>query len=196
MDGKEINEMQRFENRGKEDEEKGLVQLRIKTMVTGLAFHTIEATHIDPETGWVPFPCNVFADIVVEAWLILGSDETRSQKFIDIGCGIGTKVLLAQSLFDACGFDIVSEHLDIARMLGCRNVFQDDARTYRDYAQYDFIFFYAPFFGDSELERTFEETVHYLMKPGAIIAPMHSVMEWDKLPWMKPVGRYLLRKEV
>src|SRR5690606_17323835 len=67
-------------------------------------------------------------------------------RFLDVGCGLGNKVWIAQVLgFDAYGLEINQRYVDIARdYIGARRIICHDGTTFQDYSQYDVIYFYNP----------------------------------------------------
>jgi 2-polyprenyl-3-methyl-5-hydroxy-6-metoxy-1,4-benzoquinol methylase len=92
------------------DKEKNAEDLLFKLQVFDKAFHNLEACQVesgqiikDQNFDFVPFPCGAFVDLLIEGFCFLGKDS--SKKFLDVGCGIGSKVILACSLFDAYGID-------------------------------------------------------------------------------------------
>lgn len=197
MEGKEVNELQKLENRASENECKSDGYISVKLNILTVAFHNIESSHLsDPKKSekihdWVPFPCGSFVDMCLDAFFMMGQDS--SKKFLDIGCGIGTKVMLADVVFDAYGFDLNEEYLNLAKQIGCKKVWKQDAFVYDNYKEFDFVYFYAPF-KDESLELEFETRVYQQMKPGSLLAPMHSVVNWNIQPNVKQVGRWLYQK--
>jgi SAM-dependent methyltransferase len=67
-------------------------------------------------------------------------------RFLDVGCGLGNKVWIAQELgFDAYGIEINQKYVEIAsEYIGADRIFCHDGVTFEDYAQYDVIYFYNP----------------------------------------------------
>jgi SAM-dependent methyltransferase len=197
MEGKEVNRLQKLENRAEEDEDKGEVYSSLKLNVMSVALHNIECSHLpsEPEDGdkhdWIPFPCGSFVDMCLDAFFALGQD--RNKKFLDIGCGIGTKVMLADVLFDSYGFDINKDYTRLARQIGCKNVWYQDAMTFEGYGEYDLLYFYRPF-KDNVLEDRLETNVYQQMKEGSFIAPMHTAIDWSELPGMKQQSRWIYQK--
>lgn len=199
MEGLEVNEIQKIENRGEEDKNKTDVNLSVKLSIFSVAVHNIECSHLSKpdDVGdnhkWIPFPCNNFVDLVIDAYF--ATDQDRNKKFLDIGCGIGTKVMLADAIFVASGFDIEEEYLDVARKIGCKDVFHADALEFEGYGDYDILYFYAPF-KDGMLQRRFEDRLYEQMRPGQVLAPMHTITRWhEEHDDMKPLGRYLFVKD-
>jgi SAM-dependent methyltransferase len=176
----------------------GLVDSIEKTGILCKAMQTLELNFLDQKVSsgqhaWIPFSCSMFVDLLMAGSRFFKSDRTK--RFLDIGCGIGTKVLLADVLFEAYGFDLRLDYLEVARRFGCERVFPAEAMEFDWYHDYDFLYFYAPF-RDEEMEAKFEKRLSEKMKVGAIIAPIHSALRWDQLPGFEPVGKDLLCKRV
>jgi len=76
-----------------------------------------------------------------------------SPRFLDVGCGLGNKVWIAQTLgFDAYGLEINPKYAEIAgECVGANRIFNHDGITFPDYDKYDVIYFYNPM-PSSELE--------------------------------------------
>jgi len=203
MEASEVNKLQDIGNRASQDEGRSQGYLNIKQSVMNVALHNIECSHLhsDPDAPdeenrhrWVPFPCGSFVDACIEAFYLTGG-VVKSKKFLDIGCGIGTKVMLADVFFDAHGLELKEEYLSVAKIIGCRNVWQADAMEYEGYGDYDILYFYCPF-RDDALESNFEKHVYRHMKPGTVLLPMHTVTKWDSR-WsdMKKIGDFCYQKE-
>lgn len=202
MQGSEVNQLQSTENRAGEDEGHSPEYLSVKLNIMHVALHNIECSHLPPEPDdpdeedrhrWVPFPCGSFVDACLEAFYLTGG-VVKSKKFLDIGCGIGTKVMLADVLFDASGFELNEEYLKVAKLIGCRDVWQGDALEFEKYGDYDILYFYCPF-RDDMLQVKFERHVYKHMRKGAILIPMHTMTMWaERWPDMEKVGRFCFRK--
>lgn len=87
-------------------------------------------------------------------------------RFLDVGCGLGNKVWIAQSLgFEAYGLEINARYASIAgEYVGADRIFCHDATTFPEYGQYDVIYFYNPMPSDD-----LEKAVFSNAKKGAII---------------------------
>jgi SAM-dependent methyltransferase len=87
-------------------------------------------------------------------------------RFLDVGCGLGSKVWLAQSLgFDAYGLEINPKYVEVAKeCVGTEHIICHDGLTYQDYDRFDVIYFYNPMPTD-ELESVILKTA----KDGAIV---------------------------
>lgn len=125
---------------------------------------------------YVAFPPSSFIDILFEGFVLLGGDS--SKKFLDIGCGIGTTVLMASNIFDAYGFDYNKELTHRAQFIVGDRVCYDDAKTFNRYEQFDFIYYYRPFVDDN-LQYQLEERIFNGMKVGSLVCPILNVFDWD-----------------
>lgn len=197
MNGSDVNFLMNPENRATLDEAKSKDELFLKLTVFNVAFHNFEASQMDLEAikgdnyAFVPFPCGAFVDLITEAFSILGSDT--SKKFLDIGCGIGTKVILACPLFDSYGIEYDEKYCEKAKSLGINRVGLVDAMLFDKYDQFDLLYYYRPMH-DSVKYREFESKVHAEMKPGALVAPMHTEYDWDNCEDMERLSKFLYRK--
>lgn len=70
----------------------------------------------------------------------------RGARFLDVGCGLGNKVWIAQAIgFDAYGLEINQEYAEIAaQCVGADRVFRQDGLTFPHYDHFDVIYFYNP----------------------------------------------------
>lgn len=87
-------------------------------------------------------------------------------RFLDVGCGLGNKVWIAQTLgFDACGLEINKKYAEIAgECVGVNRIICGDGTTFSNYDQYDVIYFYNPMPSDE-----IETAIIRNAKKGAII---------------------------
>jgi trans-aconitate methyltransferase len=113
---------------------------------------------------WMPFSWPEFVSMVAEAM-----PEMAGDRFLDVGCGPGTRMLLAQEIFglDVKGFDRVPEYVSSARLYGL-NVTCEDALEYKDYGSFDLIWFNRPI-RDRELQFRLEAKIWEEMAPGAVV---------------------------
>ena len=199
MNGDEVNALMELEARASLDENKTIEQLLVKLNVFDVAFHNFEALQVESKDiiegdnfAFVPFPCGAFVDILVEAFLILGQD--RSKKFLDVGCGAGSKVILSCSLFDGYGIDYNPSYVEKAKLLGLNRVGLADALNFDKYDVFDVIYYYRPIH-NIEKYHEFEQKVHKEMRPGVLVSPMFSKYEWDDAPDMEKLTRFLYRKK-
>ena len=96
-------------------------------------------------------------------------------KFVDVGCGIGTKLLLANRLFydlELYGIEKFPRYVKIAKALFQdahmmpAEVIQADALT-QSYKDYDIIYFYCPMF-DMDKQLALEKQIIKTAKKGAL----------------------------
>lgn len=129
------------------------------------------AGHDDPRsTPWMPFPLFDFIALVAEAL-----PETAGDAFLEIGCGPGTRMLVAHELYglDCHGIDRVPAYAEQAGKLlpaGMPGVTAEvaDALGWDGYGKPDLIWFNRPF-ADPALQRRLEAQVWEDVKPGAVV---------------------------
>lgn len=130
------------------------------------------AGHDEPErsTPWMPFPLFDFIALVAEAL-----PETEGGSLLEVGCGIGTRMLVAHELFglEAHGIDRVPEYVAQASQMlpeGMTGVTAEvaDALGWDGYGKYDLLWFNRPF-RDRATQRQLEAQVWQDMRPGAVV---------------------------
>lgn len=194
MDGKEVQELPIWEMQ--EDKLRSESYIRLKYSFFNLAFHSLEAAFLrgtaddSPVFSFIPFPCGPFVDMLIEAATFFKFD--KSKKFLDVGCGPGTKLLLAKGYFDVYGIDINQHFVGIANSFGLPNAVIANA-LYYDYSAYDLVYYYRPF-KDLSLLQGMEERIYSQLRVGTLLAPMHSVIKWDDYPDMEKVSKFLYLK--
>ncbi len=125
----------------------------------------VPAGHDDVRSvPWMPFPMHDFIALVAEALPEAGGD-----RFLEIGCGIGTRMKAASVIFglDVHGVERVPEYAAEAVKLGM-DAEVTDALTYDGYGKYDIIWFNRPF-RDPELQRQLEARVWDQVASGAVV---------------------------
>lgn len=151
----------------------------------------------DPRvTPWMPFQPADFLSIVFEC-----IPEMKGREFLDVGCGPGTKMLLAKQFYglEPQGIEIDPVMAAEARAWG--SVLHADALEMprEGYQGWDLIWLYRPF-RDPQAEAQLEYLIKDAMKPGAILAgggwetcpAIHGwytvVDDWElrRGAWMKP----------
>lgn len=92
------------------------------------------------------------------------------RSFIDIGCGIGNVLLVAEQMgFDVYGIEKDPYPCQIARrLLGEEKVDQTDIWDYQNFADFDVIYYFRPFH-DGPYQRKFEHLVEESLKKGGIL---------------------------
>jgi SAM-dependent methyltransferase len=142
---------------------------------------------------FVSYNLNWFLMHITEAHAIcdmLHNYDKEKHKFIDVGCGIGTKVALASELFDAHGIELDKSYAKIARKLTKKKQFYNfgrydskeennprikitDALQYPDYDKFDVIYFFRPL-NKVEMEVTLELKIFRDVKKNTLIIPIYS----------------------
>lgn len=119
---------------------------------------------------WMPFPWPDFIALTAEAM-----PEVAGDQFLDIGCGPGTKMILADVIFGlrASGIERAPEMVKEASQLGLQ-AFEEDALGWGNYGRYDLVFFNRPFF-DNTLQAELERQVWAGMKSGAVVIGVNLV---------------------
>jgi len=133
----------------------------------------------------IPLSMSEFVAGIAAAYrLCLAQRKEQPLRFLDVGCGGGTKLLSAQIFFQECDgleYDPRSAATGAALMtqLGrqaCR-VRQGDAYEFTEYASYDVIYFYRPMMQDEDMLRL-ERLIFEQAAPGTILfAPFDLVVE-------------------
>jgi len=113
--------------------------------------------------------------------------QTTGKKFLEVGCGIGTKILLANAFFDAHGIEIEDRNIALARILGAETASKGDCLTYEGYGDFDFLYFFRPII-EPQKEAEFERRIHDQMKSGAVIAPIYTELDWDEFEDLTKLG--------
>ncbi len=123
------------------------------------------AGHDEPRsTPWMPFPLFDFVALVAEAL-----PEAEGDWFLEVGAGVGTRMLLAREIFGLSvqGIERVPEYVKQAQELGL-DVLWQDALTFQGYDSYDIIWFNRPF-RDRDLQVQLEQKIWADAKPGTVI---------------------------
>jgi SAM-dependent methyltransferase len=136
---------------------------------------------------WMPFqPADFVAlmtDVVAEA---------NGPRFLDIGCGPGTKLTLAEEIFGLEGVGIEVD-ADMAQAASVRHqVVHMDALGWERYGDFDIIWLYRPF-NDPHFEYQLEQHVMEQMKVGAILVGGSWEMEQPP-PWITIVDDWEARR--
>ena len=140
-------------------------------------------------TPWMPYQPADFIGIVWECMPELSDD-----KFLDVGCGPGTKMQIAETLFglDVYGIEINTEMAAVAAKLFGDKVAPGDAMTYSAvYSEADLLWLYRPF-RDPTSEYKLEQKIIDAMKPGAILAGASWELDPAVLGWNPVVDDCLI----
>jgi SAM-dependent methyltransferase len=143
---------------------------------------------------WMPFSVPAFTALLAEAM-----PEADGDRFLDIGCGPGSKLLIARDVFglDAHGFDRNGEYVAAARSLGLSAEIAD-AETYAGYGRPDILWFNRVA-RDPEIQARIEAAIWRGMGEGALVIcasleappparwfPVLDDWEIRRGIWMKP----------
>jgi SAM-dependent methyltransferase len=113
---------------------------------------------------WMPFNIPAFENLLFDAFC-----EAPGNRFLEIGCGIGTKMLLAREFYglDVFGIERVPEYVAQAVKLDL-DVAEADAAGWYNYGAFDLIWFNRVF-RDPVTEAALELQVWEDMAPGAVV---------------------------
>lgn len=146
---------------------------------------------------YIPFPLFDFISMLAEALV-----EARGGRYLEIGAGPGSKMMIAAGLFglDARGFDICEPMTDYARSIGL-NVEQADAMDYSHYHEADIVWFNRVF-QNPMTQVELENKVWTQLNPGTVVVcanleqrPPSSWpiilddMEIRRGSWQKPISQ-------
>ena len=149
-----------------------------------VGFHSQDAVRetrndIDCEYPFVAMDTRqIFAQLdFVSAFLGLDREEpiTQMPRFLDVGCGIGNVLLVAEQF----GFEVYGIEKDeypfliAAKLIGEERIAQADIWTYEGYGEYEAIYYYRPFSG-REQQLRFEKLIEDSMKVGSILIANHK----------------------
>lgn len=147
---------------------------------------------------YIALPTRYFTEQLEIVRDLLRKEPQRPMKFIDVGCGIGTKLVIAKYVcpeIEVHGIEITDKYVSFAKKLlkGYNNgpryavVHKRDALRY-NYAGYDIIYFYCPL-SDPKLETRLENRIVQTATKGAyILANSSQDYElWKDRKKLKPV---------
>ena len=123
----------------------------------------------------------VFAQMgFVSGFLGLDLDNPAAPKprLLDVGCGIGNVLLIAEQFgFEVYGFEKDEYPFRVAaKLIGEERITQADIWTYEGYGDYEVIYYYRPFSG-REQQLRFEKLIEDSMKTGGILIANHKNSE-------------------
>jgi 2-polyprenyl-3-methyl-5-hydroxy-6-metoxy-1,4-benzoquinol methylase len=108
----------------------------------------------------------------------------KNPTFIDVGCGIGNIMLMAELMgFQAYGIEKDPYPFEIAKkLMGHESVSQDDIWEFERFAEFDVIYYFRPF-SEKSLQEKFEKLMEEQLRPGGIlIANRKMNMDIDDNP--------------
>ena len=100
----------------------------------------------DGSFKYVPLDVQTFHNKMTE---IMNPDV---KTFLDVGCGIGDKCLIAEKIFglEVTGIEIDSKLVEIAKKYFINQVIEIDAMNFKDYNKFDIIYTYTPYQDDKK----------------------------------------------
>ena len=161
--------------------------ISIETRAVCEALNSVEGAILpqiaDPEfsAGYQPMWRGPFIEGVQAGLAAIDKPEVR---FLDLGCGIGTSLLIAAALdsrIDPWGVDIVPEYCRVASILfGERgHIIQADIRRWdHEFSQYDFIFVFRPLIDYAET-RALEDRLQTRMRSGSVLFLVGLAHGWE-----------------
>ncbi len=143
-------------------------------------------SHNDVETEYpfVPMdPRQVYAQIKLVRDYLQKDNANGNKRFIDIGCGIGNVLLVAELMdFDVWGIEKDEFPFKVAEKLIGSQVSQADIWQYDDYHTFKVIYYLRPFH-DGIMQRKFERFIEDQLQPGGILIAnrkMSTEIDTDK----------------
>lgn len=120
-------------------------------------------------TLYMPFNKGEFAGLLAEAVAGYEPGEDEDIRFLAIGCGPGSELLIARDVFglDAVGFDRIAEYTAAARSLGLR-ADDADAEHYTAYGRFQVIWFNRVA-RDAKIQKRIEARVWRDTAPGTVV---------------------------
>lgn len=160
------------------------------------------------EFTYIPFCLDRFETQLKIVSGMLSASRVTDFRFVDVGCGIGTKVLVArESGFDAYGIEKSLRYVKVAKKLleGYENknwypkkkdriILGDALRA--DYRLYDVIYFYRPFI-NHEKQTALEKRIVAHAKEGAIVMANYKLVGedfWSHKPMQRVWQNVIYRK--
>ncbi len=140
----------------------------------------------DGHWDYVVYDHGKFFSHIHEAHQLLGGK--KGLKFVDVGCGIGSKVQLASAYFDAWGVELSEKYAKVARKVNTKKKFHEYGRykkfksknrilqgdaLQQDYSNYDVIYFFRPI-SHAPTQKKLERLIFSEAKEGAIIIPIYA----------------------
>lgn len=140
-----------------------------------------ETTDPDPDMWrWSPLEITEFARMLDVARRLFTA-SLRKLRFAEAGCGIGTKLYLAERQFDldAIGYEINDDYLAKCRELGVRAEKCDLRVDKPPWEKFDIVYLSRPFKSD-EYEVRWEWEVLSAMRPGAVLINAYAAIKPHK----------------
>ena len=135
---------------------------------------------------WVPLAVYVFLDLMNEA--LKHTDNKQDIHFVDVGSGIGTKLMLAEYILTSAGknvslsgIEIDQKLVDVSKQLVPQANIKVGNALDMDYGEYDVVYLYHPFI-DNKLQKQLDERIAKTIKTGAIVVlPLNTTDGYNSL---------------
>lgn len=113
---------------------------------------------------YIPLPSEVF---LAELGRI--AEVTSGRRFLEVGSGLGSKLVLGRLLgFDVRGVEIQPRYIEFSRQLIDCPVWEGDAFAFPDYRRFDVVYTYRPFV-NLEREQLLEMKIARDLKMGTVL---------------------------
>lgn len=127
----------------------------------------------DPEAEYPFVPMDtrqVYEQLKFVRAYLTGSAGERPHTFLDIGCGIGNVLLIAELFeFTVSGLEKDPYPCAIARkLIGAERVTEEDIWDYENYGLFEVIYYFRPFH-HGMTQRRFERFIEDQLRPGGIL---------------------------
>lgn len=132
----------------------------------------------------IPLSIRGFEQLIRVAYrLLLIQGRLKDARFLDVGCGGGSKVLAASAYFSQChGMEYDRDYARAGQtMIETTNadtchVFHGDGLTFDGYDDYDVIYFYRPLYKDDLLEKMEDRVFSNVRRGTVILAPYTAAL--------------------
>lgn len=153
--------------------------------------------------SYAPLDIQAFCAFLEQARKLADAPYERMPRFLDVGCGVGTKLVLARRFgFDAYGIEACAGYAEAAKKVAeycgepdaAEKVFHVDAFDMTCYDRYDVVYF-SRLINDNARQAQLEQHIYKRLRPGALVIPVFTV---PKKPWteyIELVGDGIWRKK-
>ena len=121
--------------------------------------------------------------------ILLTLGRAGPSKFIDVGCGGGLKVITAAQIFgQASGLEFDSGYAEAARRLVEKSslnnctIIEGDGLSFRDYGDFDIVYFYRPMRNEEMLNRL-EKKIMSCVRPGTLLIAPYAQFHYRHLDY-------------
>ena len=133
---------------------------------------------------YIPLNNATFQALLGKAKQHIKIKSKHRPRFLDIGCGIGTKVLIASEMgFNASGLEYDKVYYQWAKQITLEKCTKGNALEYTKYGEFDCLYFYCPL-ADEMGQLALEERIAEQMRPGAVLIAVHGkngTRSWKKM---------------